>query len=160
MHLRVATGEQRSITIRNVHLGVERARREVNRLRSTHHFAFDLSARVLRNLQIGAQARMNRIGVDFRDAHVNTQGAGLRQIKKLLRRATVPRVNECADVHVAARDHAGKRCVNVLEGFHLLQAVHVGFGGLHDGFFGRKIAGSVVDFLLGHAVGFQKFGVA
>jgi len=81
----------------------------------------------------------------------------LRKGKEFLRCAAVACVDELADVGLAARNHATKRRSDALETFEFLQAAHVGFGRIHDGFFGGQIADGIVNFLLGDAIGFDKF---
>ena len=65
----------------------------------------------------------------------------------------LPALIKCSEIHVAAGDDAAEGSVDMLEGFQFGEAMDVGLRGSDTGLFGGQIAGGVVHFLFGDAVG-------
>src|SRR6266478_6957821 len=153
MDLSITAGKQFASFVGDVNFGEESAGNRVDRFGGAHDFAEEFATGELCEIEVSGEAGMDGGRGALRNIQVNANGIGLREREELLGGAAVAGVDQCSDIHVAAGDDAAEGSVNMLEGFQFGEAMDVGLRGSDTGLFGGQIAGGVVHFLFGDAVG-------
>jgi len=85
--------------------------------------------------------------------YVNANGSVCASEKQLLGGTAIAGVDQCSDIPLRRVDNAAEGSVNMLEGFQFGEAMDIGLRRGDTGLFGGQIAGGVVHFLFGDAVG-------
>src|SRR5258708_35198446 len=89
----------------------------------------------------------------MRNAAINLQGIDPRKVKKFAAGSSGAGVDERARIDVAAGEHAGEWCVDILEALELFEAAYVGVSGGQVGLALLVCAGLLIGFLRGDGVG-------
>src|SRR5258707_13315084 len=135
MHFGKSASQQLAGRVVDFDLNQESPTGEIDGIRRTHEFAFETASGKLRQRQIRFQARLRYLGIDLRNVDVNSQLSGRGNMKQFPgRTATASRIDQLSYIRVPGRDDSIEGCVNSLERLQVLEAPHVGLGGLDDRF--------------------------
>src|SRR5580765_7913457 len=159
VNLRIAAREEFAGIVGHVDFGEQRAGIEFDGFSGANNFALKFTARELSEFEISDEPGMDGRRSALRNVYEDANGISLREEKKLLGGTTVAGVDERADVHVAAGDDSAERSINVFERLQFLQSMNIGLRRGDDGLLGGVVTLSVVDFLLGYAIGLDQFFV-
>src|SRR5229473_2174094 len=112
-----------------VNLGQKSPRRRINGFCRASHRAKKLLAGKFLQCHGSLGANLDKWCIGLRNAGINPQGIDTRKVKQFAAGSSGAGVDERARVDVAAGQHAGEWCVDILEALELFEAAYVGVSG-------------------------------
>ena len=124
MHLPERAGQELAILVGNIHFGVQGAGRGIDGIGGADHRSQEFLAGIFLQRNVGLDAHFYRRRIGLRNADVNTKRIDARDVEHLSARRR-PGVDESAGIDIAARKHAGKRSVYILERLKLFETADI-----------------------------------
>src|SRR5260370_15849135 len=139
-----------------VNLGQKSPRRRINGFCPPGHRAEKLLAGKFLQCHGSVDANLEKWCIGMRSAAISQQGIDARKVKQFAAGSSGAGVDERARIDVAAGEHAGEWCVDILEALELFEAAYVGVSGGQVGLALLVCAGLLIGFLRGDGVSLAK----